>query len=99
LNAFCRWLHQEGHASQRVRLSPLKLEKRLLPVHNDGALRLLLGYRPRTFIQWPVHAIACTILDTGCRIDGSDGSGTAQLRSDRGVGDQFNATDDFVFFP
>ena len=39
-------LHQEGQIPQPVRLSPLKLEKRLLAIHNEGALRLLLGYRP-----------------------------------------------------
>jgi integrase/recombinase XerD len=27
------------------------------------------GYKPNTVIQWRVHAIACTILDTGCRIE------------------------------
>ncbi len=69
LNAFCRWLHTEGHASQPVRLPPFKVEKRLLPVHNDRALRLILSYRPKTFVQWRVHSVACTILDTGCRID------------------------------
>jgi site-specific recombinase XerD len=69
LNAFCRWLHQEGHITQHARLPPLKLEKRLLAIHNDRVLRLLLGYRPKTFMQWRVHAIVCTILDTGCRID------------------------------
>jgi integrase/recombinase XerD len=69
LNAFCRWLHREGHASQPVRLRPLKVEKRLLPVHDDRALRLILSYHPKTFVQWRVHSVACTILDTGCRID------------------------------
>jgi len=60
LNAFCRWLHHEGHISQAVRLPPLKLEKRLLALHNERTLRLILGYRPKTFIQWRVHAVACT---------------------------------------
>ena len=69
INAFCRWLHQEGHSPQTVRLPPLKLEKPLLAVHDERALRLILSYRPKTFIQWRVHAVACTVLDTGCRID------------------------------
>ena len=69
VNAFCRWLHQEGHAAAAVRLPPLKLERRLLALHGEPALRLILGYRPKTFIAWRVHAVACTILDTGCRID------------------------------
>src|SRR6266850_2490937 len=69
VNAFCRWLHQEGHIPQPVRLPPLKLEKRLLPLHNERTLRLILTHRPKTFIQWRVYAIACTILDAGCRIE------------------------------
>src|SRR5262249_9171274 len=52
-----------------VRLAPQKVEKRLLAIHSDAALRLILAYRPKTFIQWRVHVVACTILDTGCRID------------------------------
>jgi site-specific recombinase XerD len=52
-----------------IKLAPQKVEKRLLSIHDGPALRLLLGYRPWTFIQWRVHAVACTILDTGRRID------------------------------
>jgi site-specific recombinase XerC len=69
LNAFGRWLHTEGVIPQSVRVRPQKEEKRLLRLHDETALRLLLGYRPKTFIQWRVHAVACTILDTGCRIE------------------------------
>src|SRR6185436_1910349 len=65
----CRWLHQEGHSPQAVRLQPLKLGKRLLAVHDDRTLKFILGYRPKTFVQWRVYAVACTLLDTGCRID------------------------------
>jgi hypothetical protein len=53
----------------KVRVRPQKEEKRLLPLLNDGALRLLINYRASTFIQWRVHAVACTILDAGCRIE------------------------------
>jgi integrase/recombinase XerD len=69
LNAFGRWLHTEGVISEPVRLRPQREEKRLLPLHNEAAIRSLIGYRPKTFIQWRVHALACTILDTGCRIN------------------------------
>jgi hypothetical protein len=30
LNAYCRWLHEEGVLRDRVKLSPLKVEKRIL---------------------------------------------------------------------
>jgi integrase len=54
---------------QPVRLPPQREEKRLLQLHDQTALRALIRYRPKTYIQWRVHAVACTILDTGCRIE------------------------------
>jgi len=59
---------RKGTSAARA-IAPLKLEKRLLPLHSERALRLILTHRPKTFIQWRVYAIACTILDTGCRIE------------------------------
>jgi integrase/recombinase XerD len=69
LNAFGRWLHTEGKIPAPVRVPPQREEKRFLPLPNDATLRLLLSYRPNSFIQWRVHAVVCTILDTGCRIE------------------------------
>jgi len=69
MNAFCKWLHEQGVITESIKLAPQKVEKRLLPLHEKPALRLLLGFRPKTFISWRVHSVACTILDTGCRID------------------------------
>jgi integrase/recombinase XerD len=69
MNAFCRWLHEQGAIQQAVSLRPLRLEKRLLAVHGDTVLRSILAYRPKTFIQWRVHAVGCTNLDSGCRTD------------------------------
>jgi len=69
LNAFCRWLHQEGEISTPLRLPPQKLEKRIVPTHGEAALRTILRFRPKTFVQWRVYAVACTLVDTGCRIE------------------------------
>jgi len=69
LNAFGRWLHAEGKISEPVRGRPQKEQKRLLPLLNEQALRLLIGYRPKTFVQWRIHTVAVTVLDTGCRIE------------------------------
>src|SRR5688572_15729639 len=52
-----------------IRVRPQKEEKRLLPIHQHPALRTILSFRPKTFDRWRVYAVACTILDTGCRID------------------------------
>jgi integrase/recombinase XerD len=69
LNAFGRWLHAEGKIPGPVRVRPQNEERRLLPLLNEAALRLLITYRPKTFVQWRVYAVAATMLDTGCRIE------------------------------
>jgi integrase/recombinase XerD len=68
MNAFCRWLHEQGAAPTLVTLRPHRLEKRIIRTHDEAALRVVLGYRPKTFEHWRVHAPILTILDTGCRI-------------------------------
>jgi integrase/recombinase XerD len=68
MNAFCRWLHEQGAAPKLERLPPQRLGKRLLATHDDRALRLFLTFRPKDFRQARIHAVACTVLDTGCRI-------------------------------
>jgi hypothetical protein len=52
MNAFCKWLHEQGVVSEVIKLAPQKVEKRLLSLHETPRSALLLGYRPRTFIQW-----------------------------------------------
>ena len=36
MNAFCAWLHQEGHAGEHVKLAKLRVERRLLTLLNDA---------------------------------------------------------------
>jgi len=38
LNAFCRWLHDEGHHANRLELPLLKLEKRVLQTLTDDQM-------------------------------------------------------------
>jgi len=38
-------------------------------MHSDIALKTILRFRPKTFAHWRVHTVACTLVDTGCRID------------------------------
>jgi integrase/recombinase XerD len=69
MNTFCGWLHEQGAIGERVRVRPQKLEKRILRLHDATALRKLLAYKPKAYVQWRVHTVTCTILDTGCRIN------------------------------
>jgi integrase/recombinase XerD len=68
MNAFCAWLHQEGHLDARVKLAKLRVERRVLVLLDDAQMRALIAYKPTTFGQRRVHLAALLILDTGLRI-------------------------------
>jgi hypothetical protein len=66
MNAFCRWLHEQGEIPALVKLSPQRLEKRIIDTHGEAALRAILTYRPKTF---PHRARPCARLnDPRCRL-------------------------------
>ena len=60
LNTFGGWLHTNGHVAERVRLRPQKLEKHLVPVHDERAL--LLRFKLKKVDHWRVCTIASTAL-------------------------------------
>jgi integrase/recombinase XerD len=69
LNAFCRWLHEEGHQTERLKLPLLKLEKRILQTLTDEQMTALLARKPKGFVACRLHALIAFVLDTGVRID------------------------------
>jgi integrase/recombinase XerD len=69
LNAFCRWLHAEGHHAERLELPVLRLEKLVIQTLTDDQMRRLLTVKPKRFDQWRLHALIALLLDTGIRID------------------------------
>ena len=68
MNAFCRWLSEEGHVRERVKLGKLRVERRLLTLLDEAQMRALIGFKPKTFRQARVHLATLLILDTGLRI-------------------------------
>jgi integrase/recombinase XerD len=68
MNAFCAWLHEEGHTRERVKLAKLRVERRLLTLLTDAQMRAVIGYKPKTLRQARVHLAALLILDTGLRV-------------------------------
>jgi integrase len=68
MNAFCRWLSEEGHVRERVKLGKLRVERRLLTLLDEAQMRALIGFKPKTFRQVRVHLATLLILDTGLRI-------------------------------
>lgn len=69
LNAFLAWMLSEGHVSHALALPLLRTEKRVVEVLSTEQLRRLLAVKPRSVGQWRAYALACTLLDTGIRID------------------------------
>lgn len=69
VNAFLALLHAEGHLTARLALTPLRTEKRVLQVLTSDQLRRLVAFRPKSYSQWRSYVLACTLLDTGIRID------------------------------
>jgi integrase/recombinase XerD len=69
LNAFCLWLHEEGHLSHRLELPLLKVEKRIIQTLTDEAMEALLSVKSKRYDQWRLYALVCLLLDTGLRIE------------------------------
>ena len=69
LNAFCRWLHEEGHHRERLQLPLLKLEKRVLQTLTDEQIRTLVGRKPKGLEATRLHTLISFALDTGVRIE------------------------------
>ena len=68
LNAFCRWLHEQGEIPALVKLAPQRMEKRIIRTHDTAVLRTIIGYRPKTFAKWRIQALVLTILDSANRV-------------------------------
>lgn len=69
INAFLRWLHDEGHVAELVRISPLKQEKKVIKVLTAEQSDRLISYRPSGRNERRVHTIALLIIDTGMRVN------------------------------
>ena len=68
LHAFCQWLHQEGHTAALVRIPLQRLDRPVLRPFTEADLRRLVRFHPTTVAEWRIHALALTLLDTGCRM-------------------------------
>jgi site-specific recombinase XerD len=68
MNAFCAWLHEEGHVAERIKMPKLRVEHRVLALLTEAQMRVLVAYKPKSLGQWRVHLAVLLILDTGLRI-------------------------------
>lgn len=71
MNAFCAWLHAEGHVAERIKLPKLRVERRIIQLLDDAQMRALV-----------THLAALLILDTGQRISEALNLRTADIDFD-----------------
>jgi len=53
---------------QLVKLQKLRVERRVLELLDDTQMRVLIGYKPKTYRGARLHAAILLIMDTGLRI-------------------------------
>jgi len=69
VNAYLRWLHEEGYANEVLRIPPLKTEKKVLATFNRAQVDAFLKWKPRLFSEYRLHALVALLLDCGLRIE------------------------------
>jgi integrase/recombinase XerD len=68
VNSFLSWLQEEGHLSDRLRISLLPNPPKPLNTFSDADIRALVAYRPKGLNHTRSRALALTLVDTGVRI-------------------------------
>jgi integrase/recombinase XerD len=69
VNAYLRWLHEEGYVTEVLRIPPLKTEKKIIATFNRSQVDALLKWKPRVFSEFRLHALVALLLDCGLRIE------------------------------
>jgi integrase/recombinase XerD len=69
INSFLSWLHDEGHAAERLRVRLLPKPVRVLVTFSDVEMRRVLALRPAEFAMLRAWTLFVTLTDTGLRID------------------------------
>lgn len=68
INAWLRWMHQEGHMQERMKVTGPKTEQRVLPVLSSGQIRQIVQWKPKHASHKRLYLVALLILDSGLRI-------------------------------
>ena len=69
INAFLRWLHEEGHSAAPVRIPRMKEEQKVIATLRAEQVRRLLEYRPKGLNSTRAWTLATLVLDTGMRLN------------------------------
>jgi site-specific recombinase XerD len=68
LKAFLQWGYEEGILQERIKLSWLKEEEKVLPTFSQQQLNRLIHWKPLSRTDKRLHSLALTAMDTGLRI-------------------------------
>jgi integrase/recombinase XerD len=68
LKAYLRWMEQEGHTKEPLKVQFLKAESKVLATLTQEHIKRLLGFKPRGINQSRTHTAAMLMLDCGLRI-------------------------------
>ncbi len=69
INAFLRWLNEEQHQPELLKIQKLRVEKKVLKTFSEAQLQSIIRFKPKTFSERRIHALLCTLIDTGIRIE------------------------------
>jgi integrase/recombinase XerD len=69
VNCYLAWLHENEYVKERLRIPQLKCEKKVKKTFTDAQLQAIIGYRPQRWYGKRLHALLCTLADTGIRVD------------------------------
>ncbi|HZS45823.1 MAG TPA: tyrosine-type recombinase/integrase [Blastocatellia bacterium] len=69
LNAFLRWLNEEGFIPELLRVGKLKVDQTVYKVFSQAHIKAILNYHPKDFFERRLHTCLCLLIDSGLRID------------------------------
>ncbi len=69
INAFLKWLKDEGHVSEAIKIPKIKTPDKVPPLLSDQQVTALIQYKPKNRIERRVHTMALVVLDTGVRVN------------------------------
>jgi site-specific recombinase XerD len=67
LNAFLRWLFEEGYVTTNHRLKKLKAELKAVKIFKDDEVHRIINYKPNDYCEWRLWVMMCLLLGTGIR--------------------------------
>jgi integrase/recombinase XerD len=68
-NAFLGWLHENEYLDSRLKMSQLKVERKVMTDLSEVDVRKFLNWKPQTVFESRLSALIFLLVDTGVRIE------------------------------